>query len=41
MFIDDTMDQAENPEVQKTHVEQDEMYALRPDCAFLQLQLFT
>lgn len=37
--IDDTMEQAENPEDQKMNVEQDEMYAPRPEFAFIPLQL--
>ena len=39
--IDETMDQAENPERQKINVEQDEMYALQPTFALTQLHLVT
>lgn len=35
--MDETMEQAENPEGQKINVEQDEMYALQPDFALMQL----
>ena len=37
--IDETMDQAENPERQKINVEQDEMYAPQPAFAATQLHL--
>ena len=40
-MIDDTMEQAENPEGQKMNVEQDEMYALQPEFALILLQAGT
>ena len=32
------MEQTENPELQKTNVEQDEMYAFRPEFALMQFR---